>query len=166
MTRQRSGGSTRERYPNDIDNRAGTRYADTEDERYGDRDKPRDEYDEDDYDDEDSDDGRYDDNATRQPAEQRTRQRRSSGLSAADAAHTAVEYVDDLIGKPTLGVAAVKPSDDGWTVGVEVLEDDRVPSSADILALYEVDIDLYGTLLSYQRTRRYSRGRADSGGGG
>jgi hypothetical protein len=50
-------------------------------------------------------------------------------------------------------------------VGVEVLEDSRIPSSADILATYEADIDEDGTLLAYHRVHSYPRGRGDGAGG-
>jgi len=58
----------------------------------------------------------------------------------------------------------VEPSEDGWYVGVEVIEDRRIPSSTDILATYEVEIDENGELLSYRRVRRYSRGAGGRGG--
>lgn len=44
---------------------------------------------------------------------------------------------------------------------VEVVDDRHIPPpSADMLALYEVVLDLDGELLSYRRTRRYRRGSA------
>lgn len=76
-----------------------------------------------------------------------------------------MSQIADLTAKPTLGVTSVAVADDGWTVGIEVLEDRRIPSSSDILALYEADIDIDGTLLSYRRVQRYPRGRGDSAGG-
>jgi hypothetical protein len=48
---------------------------------------------------------------------------------------------------------------------VEVVEDRRIPSSTDILSTYETEIADDGELLSYQRVRRYSRGRGDYGDG-
>ncbi len=44
--------------------------------------------------------------------------------------------------------------------GRVVLEDRRVPSSGDILALYEAELDPDGSLLAYRRARRYSRNQA------
>jgi hypothetical protein len=87
-------------------------------------------------------------------------------MSAAAAAQAAVRSLADLIGKRPEGVTAVEPADDGWVVGVEVVEDRRVPSSADILATYEARLDGDGTLVSYRRVRRYPRGRGDEGGDG
>ena len=59
---------------------------------------------------------------------------------------------------------SVSPTDDGWLVEVEMIEDRRIPSSSDILALYEVELDLDGELLAYRRVRRYLRGRTAIGG--
>lgn len=84
-------------------------------------------------------------------------------LPAPEIAQVALRDITKLTGRQPLGATSVMPSDDGWTVEVEVVEDRRIPSSADILALYEVVLDLDGQLLSYRRTRRYMRGSTNSG---
>lgn len=99
------------------------------------------------------------------PAEAFDDDRPARRISAAQAAQAGRRGLLELIGKRAEGVTAVEPTDDGWVVGVEVLEDQRVPSSADLLAMYEVTLDQEGNLMSYRRTRRYSRGRGDSDGG-
>ncbi|WP_280501110.1 gas vesicle protein [Nocardia farcinica] len=81
-----------------------------------------------------------------------------------EAARAATEQLRTLIAKELEGTTSMTPTDEGWTVEIEVLEDRRIPSSADMLALYEVDIDLDGNLLAYRRTRRYPRGSSDIGG--
>jgi len=83
--------------------------------------------------------------------------------SAAQAARAGLRQIAELTGKPPEGVTGVERGDDGWIVGVEVVEDRRVPSSADILATYEAELDGSGDLLSYRRLRRYPRGRGDRG---
>ncbi|KAF0968298.1 gas vesicle protein GvpO [Gordonia sp. YY1] len=83
-------------------------------------------------------------------------------LSAQDTVALALRAITELTGKETMGATSVTPTDEGWTVEVEVIEDRRIPSSTDMLALYEVDIDLDGQLFSYRRTRRYSRGSSDT----
>jgi Gas vesicle synthesis protein GvpO len=94
--------------------------------------------------------------------------RRSRGNSrnrgAARAAQLGLRQIGELTGKRPEGVTGVEPGEDGWIVGVEVVEDRRVPSSADILAIYEAELDTNGDLLSYRRVRRYARGRGDDGG--
>ncbi len=86
------------------------------------------------------------------------------GMSAAQAARSGLRSLTDLIGKRSEGITSVEPTDDGWRVGVEVVEDRRVPSTADVLAVYEATLDADGTLLSYRRVRRYPRSQGDDGG--
>jgi hypothetical protein len=47
-------------------------------------------------------------------------------------------------------------------VVVEVVEDRRIPSSGDVLALYEADLDTEGNLMSYRRKGRYRRSSSDN----
>lgn len=88
---------------------------------------------------------------------------RDAGLTAAQAAQAAQRQIAELTGKQPEGVTGVGPAEDGWVVGIEVVEDRRIPSSSDILAAYETALDLDGELLSYRRVRRYPRGRTDQG---
>ena len=85
-------------------------------------------------------------------------------MSATEAGRTGLEQITELTGKVPESVTGVARSKDGWRVTVEVVEDRRIPSSTDILATYETEIDGDGELLSYRRVRRYSRGRGDDGG--
>lgn len=91
--------------------------------------------------------------------------RESGALSAADAAQAGLRHIADLTGKEVTGVTSVQPVETGWIVGVEVVEDRRVPSSTDLLALYEAQMAGDGDLLAYHRRRRYSRGRGNDGEG-
>ncbi|MCW7985703.1 gas vesicle protein GvpO [Streptomyces platensis subsp. clarensis] len=61
----------------------------------------------------------------------------------------------------TEGVSAVRRTDDGWCVVVDVLELARIPDTTSLLATYEVRLDDEGELLEYYRTHRYRRGAAD-----
>ena len=83
--------------------------------------------------------------------------------TASAAAKAAVGQIAQLTAKQPEGVIAVEPGDDGWRVSVEVIEDQRIPSSADILAIYEAVIANSGDLTSYRRIRRYGRGHSDGG---
>lgn len=82
-------------------------------------------------------------------------------LNAATAGRVGARYIADLTAKPPEGVTLVEPLENGWVVGVEVVEDHRIPSSGDILAVYEAEMDDDGNLLAYRRVRRYRRGAAD-----
>jgi hypothetical protein len=91
----------------------------------------------------------------------RAKSRGAKRIPAAKAAEAGLRGLVDLIGKEPEGVTSVEPTEDGWLIGVEVIEDQRVPSSADVLAVYEAELDGEGDLLSYRRTSRYSRGRGE-----
>ncbi len=51
--------------------------------------------------------------------------------------------------------------DDSWHVTVDMVEMKRIPASTDILAAYDMVLDCDGKVLSYVRTRRYSRGQPE-----
>jgi len=87
--------------------------------------------------------------------------RDGSSLSARQAARVALRQILELTDKQAESITGVERREDGWTVSIEVVEDRRIPSSADILATYETRIDEDGELMSYRRVRRYSRGRGD-----
>jgi hypothetical protein len=70
-----------------------------------------------------------------------------------------MEQIGELTGHGVEGVVSVERIDDGWKVGVEVVESRRIPDSADILAVYDGRLDEDAELISYRRTRRYLRGQ-------
>jgi Gas vesicle synthesis protein GvpO len=73
----------------------------------------------------------------------------------------AAEDLLALTGREAEGVTGMERTDDGWAVQIEVLELRRVPTTTDLLALYEVRTDQRGELTGYRRLRRYARGAAD-----
>jgi hypothetical protein len=83
-----------------------------------------------------------------------------------DLARGAAEQLTQLTGRQPESTTGIERTDEGWRVELEVVETRRIPDSADILALYEVQLDEDGELLSYRRLRRYPRGRTDPAGGG
>jgi hypothetical protein len=105
----------------------------------------------------------------RTPADDARREKtvisRPPGLSAATAGQAGLRHIAALTAREVEGVTRVKPEGDGWLVGVEVVEDRRIPSSGDILAMYEAELDATGDLLSYQRLKRYRRGSGGMGEG-
>ena len=78
--------------------------------------------------------------------------------TAGQVAARAAQQLLELTGKESEGVTGLSRDDDGWTVEVEVLEVRRIPTTTDVLALYEVSTDERGDLLGYRRLRRYTRG--------
>src|SRR5690349_23183191 len=84
-----------------------------------------------------------------------------ASIRAREAAQVASDYITAVTGRQPTQVTGLEASDEaGWIVEVEVVEDPRIPSSADMLALYEIELDADGDLLAHQRTHRYMRGNA------
>ncbi len=90
---------------------------------------------------------------------------KASRLSTAVVAAAGLRQIADLTGKEVLGVTSIKALEDGWSVEVEAVEDRRIPSSGDLLAIYEAQLATDGSLLGYRRNRRYARGWGDKGDG-
>jgi hypothetical protein len=87
-------------------------------------------------------------------------------LTAREAVALARDYIAEMTeGEPVRMTSATPTDEGGWIIEVEIVEDRRIPSSGDILALYEVELDSSGEMLAYQRTRRYMRGQTGNGGG-
>ncbi len=99
-----------------------------------------------------------------EPQEEPTEASGRPAITAGQAARVALSQITELTAKQAEGVTGVERTEDGWTVGIELVEDQRIPSSADILATYETTIDADGELVSYRRVRRYARGRGDTEG--
>ncbi|MFG2564142.1 gas vesicle protein [Streptomyces sp. NPDC048567] len=90
-----------------------------------------------------------------------TKRRAPSARGPEHAARAAIQSLEGLIDHHAEGVSAVRRTDDGWCVVVDVLEVPRIPDTTSLLASYEVQLDRSGELLEYRRVRRYRRGAAD-----
>lgn len=86
----------------------------------------------------------------------------TAALDVRGAAEAGVEHVGALTGREVTGVTWVRRTDDGWSVGVEVVEFARIPSTTDVLAVYRADLDARGGLHGYRRTARHVRCRPGS----
>jgi hypothetical protein len=96
----------------------------------------------------------------------RDREAEEQPLTAREAVDIVRETITDITDGEPVRITSAAPSDEGgWVIEVETVEDRRIPSSADILALYEVELDSNGQMLAYRRIRRYMRGHTDDGGG-
>ncbi|QEV49429.1 gas vesicle protein [Streptomyces vinaceus] len=87
--------------------------------------------------------------------------RRSGRPGAAAAMRAAAEQLAELLGRFPESVSSLKPTEDGWVAQVEVVELERIPDTTSVMASYRVALDEEGELISYERTRRYSRGMID-----
>lgn len=78
------------------------------------------------------------------------------------AARRAARQVHDLTGHEPDNVVSVTKNEHGWEVGVEVTELHRIPDTTDIMAVYQVEIDAGGELISCKRGQRYHRGSTET----
>jgi hypothetical protein len=88
-------------------------------------------------------------------------QSKPSRIAASEASRRATEQLSELLGRIPDSVSALKGVKEGWSAAVEVVEIERVPDTASVMATYKVDLDRRGRLLGYERVRRYSRGQID-----
>lgn len=88
-----------------------------------------------------------------------SRPREGDGL--AGMMRRAKESFESLAGMKVVSVSSVTPDDDGWRVGFEVVELERIPDSTSLLGSYEVVVDADGDVVEFTRLRRYYRNRAD-----
>ena len=74
----------------------------------------------------------------------------------------ALEQFAGLTRLEPVAATGVRREGDGWSVLVDVVELERIPSTTSVMATYRVDIDADGELTGYERLRRFSRGSVDS----
>lgn len=70
------------------------------------------------------------------------------------------DLADDL-GWQWEALAGLRRNAGGWTATVDVVETSRVPSTTDVLGVYEMDLDDDGNLLGFRRLRHYVRASGD-----
>ena len=87
-------------------------------------------------------------------------QNEDGNLSAKELARAALTTVEELTGHSPEAATGLEWDGESWCVTVEVLELSRIPSTTDVLGVYQVRLDGHGTLRGYKRLRRYSRGEA------
>jgi hypothetical protein len=78
-----------------------------------------------------------------------------------NAVQQALEQFAGLTQLEPVGATGVRREEHGWSVLVDVVELERVPSTTSVMATYRVDIDGSGSLTGYERLRRFSRGSVD-----
>ena len=70
----------------------------------------------------------------------------------------AADYLVDITDYQPTQVTALEPTDaGGWIVELEAVVERRIPSSADMLELYEIELDADGEVLAHRRIDRYMR---------
>jgi Gas vesicle synthesis protein GvpO len=86
--------------------------------------------------------------------------KRSNKSESQDIAARAVEQLENLMSRPIEAVTGLAKDGDEWTVTLEVLELERVPSTTDVIGKYEVTLDKDGEMTGLERTRRFPRAEA------
>ena len=86
---------------------------------------------------------------------------RSGGLGSI--VREAIRQFIEVNGTEPEQISGVRASDDGWSVLVEVLDLERVPSTTSVLSSYRLDVDSDGQLIGFERVRRYVRAATDGG---
>jgi len=89
------------------------------------------------------------------------RTRRGNG-GIVRAVRGALEQFAGLTQLEPVGATGVRREEDGWSVLVDVVELERVPTTTSVMATYRVDLDFDGELTGYERLRRFTRGSVDS----
>jgi hypothetical protein len=74
----------------------------------------------------------------------------------------ALEQFAALTQMEPVATTGVRREEDGWSVLVDVVELERVPSTTSVMATYRVDVDGSGELSGYERLRRFNRGSVDA----
>jgi len=74
----------------------------------------------------------------------------------------ALEQFEGLTQLEPVAITGVRREDDGWSVLVDVVELERIPTTTSVMATYRVDIDSNGELTGYERLRRFTRGSVDA----
>ncbi|MFG3346288.1 gas vesicle protein [Streptomyces sp. NPDC048018] len=84
-------------------------------------------------------------------------------VPATEALRLGVQQLTELLGRTPESVSGLKPTEEGWTAQIEVVEIERIPETTSVLASYEVALRSDGQLLGYERGKRYTRAQVDNG---
>lgn len=67
----------------------------------------------------------------------------------------------EVLGLDVERVTGLRREDEGWRARADVVEVSRIPPSTDVLATYEVTTDADGSVLSFERVRRFRRSEGE-----
>ena len=70
---------------------------------------------------------------------------------------TVREQLAVLTGWPVENIVGIQGFNDGWIVRAQVIEARHTPPSADLLSVFDVDVDIDQNLTSYTRVQRGTR---------
>jgi hypothetical protein len=87
--------------------------------------------------------------------------RRGDHGGVVSAVKGALEQFAGLTQLEPVATTGVRRDGDGWSVLVDVVELERIPSTTSVMATYRVDLDESGALTGFERLRRFNRGSVD-----
>ena len=82
-------------------------------------------------------------------------------MNVSEIIKSAREIVGELTGLKVENVTGFEKDGDGWTVTVEVLELQRVPSTMDVMGSYDLTLSDKGDVTAFKRRRRYPRAASE-----
>ncbi len=82
-------------------------------------------------------------------------------MGARDIALRAKSELQEITGLKPDTVSKVLHGDKGWVVNIDMIEHKSIPESRDVIATYELILDGEGTMLTYERVRRFIRGQTE-----
>ncbi len=74
-----------------------------------------------------------------------------------DAIDNAVTQLQDCLRLELSRIIEASRTEDGWHITVELIERKAVPDTQDLLGTYEVELDIYGELMGYERVNMRRR---------
>ena len=94
-------------------------------------------------------------------AEQRDSRARSTANGIGDVVQAGVRQFVALSGETPERVSGVRSSEEGWSLLVEVVELERVPSTTSVMCTYRLDLDADAHLIGFERVHRFTRASTD-----
>lgn len=73
----------------------------------------------------------------------------------------ALAQFTELSGAQPEQVCGLRSTEEGWSILVEVMDVERVPSTTSVLSTYRIDVNADAELIGYERVRRYTRSATD-----
>jgi hypothetical protein len=75
----------------------------------------------------------------------------TGAINLKEAIGNAIEQLTLLLHLEVSSVVGARKSEDGWHLTIELIERKAIPDTQDLLGTYEVSLDNYGELTSYER---------------
>lgn len=73
----------------------------------------------------------------------------------------AVDQFSELSGAQPERISGLRSVDGGWSVLVDVVDLERIPSTTSVMSTFRIDVDSSGQLTGYERLRRFHRAATD-----